>query len=242
MKENKGITLVALIITIIVLLILAVVTISAVNEGSLFAHANNATEAYSKSAEEENTLISGYIGKIEEYAGEQNSDRILELMIAALNGDEEANNEMNLIFQSNKDNIYIFAYDNDYYNPVYVINGVYYKIDMQNQKAEILTDKNYPTLYAEVLKFEQDLDNIKLLFIGKNVEDFDQERIGENEWKLYNLEGIFAEEFEFRYSGEYMYFTYDSSQELGKVMLYLENDEVIDDKLTGKIVGFEQDD
>ncbi len=64
MKGDKGITLVALIITIIVLLILAVVTISAVNEGSLFSHANNAAEAYSKSAEEENSLISNYISKI----------------------------------------------------------------------------------------------------------------------------------------------------------------------------------
>ncbi len=65
MKENKGITLVALIITIIVLLILAVVTINAVNEGSLFAHANNAATAYSQRAEEENSIISSYIGKIE---------------------------------------------------------------------------------------------------------------------------------------------------------------------------------
>ena len=47
LKEQKGITLIALIITIVVLLILAVVTISAVNEGSIFAHANNAATRYS---------------------------------------------------------------------------------------------------------------------------------------------------------------------------------------------------
>ena len=64
MKENKGITLVALIITIIVLLILAVVTISAVNEGDLFAHANNAARAYDKAATDENTMISNYLTEL----------------------------------------------------------------------------------------------------------------------------------------------------------------------------------
>ena len=49
-KQNKAITLIALIITIIVLLILAVVTISAVNEGSIFAHANNAATRYKEEA------------------------------------------------------------------------------------------------------------------------------------------------------------------------------------------------
>ena len=41
-KMNKGITLVALIITIIILLILAVVTISSVNGNGIIAHAKNA--------------------------------------------------------------------------------------------------------------------------------------------------------------------------------------------------------
>ncbi len=70
MKRNSGITLVALIITIIVLLILAVVTISAVNEGSLFSYVNNAAEGYSKAQEEENTIISTYLTKMEKYNSE----------------------------------------------------------------------------------------------------------------------------------------------------------------------------
>ncbi len=64
MKENKGITLVALIITIIVLLILAVVTISAVNEGSLFSHANNAATKYKEGAEAEDSTIQRLLGKL----------------------------------------------------------------------------------------------------------------------------------------------------------------------------------
>ena len=67
LKENKGITLIALIITIIVLLILAVVTISAVNEGNIFAHANNAVTRYNVAATEENTMISNYLTEMEKY-------------------------------------------------------------------------------------------------------------------------------------------------------------------------------
>ena len=66
-KKQKGITLIALIITIILLLILAIVTISAVNEGNLFAHANNAATKYLNEAELENEKISEWIGKMEQY-------------------------------------------------------------------------------------------------------------------------------------------------------------------------------
>ncbi len=46
-KNAKGITLVALVVTIVVLLILATVTINmAVNNTGIFARAKNATEKY----------------------------------------------------------------------------------------------------------------------------------------------------------------------------------------------------
>ena len=64
LKENNGITLIALIITIIVLLILAVVTISAVNEGGIFAHANNAATKYNAAATEENVKIAELISNV----------------------------------------------------------------------------------------------------------------------------------------------------------------------------------
>ena len=65
LKEQKAITLIALIITIVVLLILAVVTINAVNEGSIFAHANNAATRYSQEAERENSIIANMLKMIE---------------------------------------------------------------------------------------------------------------------------------------------------------------------------------
>ena len=71
LKENKGITLVALIITIIILLILAVVTISSVNEGKLFAHANNAATMYQERQKEENQILYELLGKIPNKTNDQ---------------------------------------------------------------------------------------------------------------------------------------------------------------------------
>ena len=64
MKINKGITLVALIITIIILLILAVVTISAVTGNGIIAHAKNARDLYRTKSEEENALLQNYLEQI----------------------------------------------------------------------------------------------------------------------------------------------------------------------------------
>ena len=71
LKENKGITLIALIITIIILLILAVVTITAVSEGNIFNHANNAATRYNAAATEENAIITNYLSEMEKHDGEK---------------------------------------------------------------------------------------------------------------------------------------------------------------------------
>ena len=52
-KQEKGITLMALIITIIVLLILAVVTIGAVQDSKIIEHAQNAGDSYAIGQEKE---------------------------------------------------------------------------------------------------------------------------------------------------------------------------------------------
>lgn len=70
-KSNKGITLVALIITIIVLLILAGVSISFVLQGNILGNAEKAVDAYDDAAAEEadnltyiNQLIDDKINQI----------------------------------------------------------------------------------------------------------------------------------------------------------------------------------
>ncbi len=55
MKNNRGITLVALIITIIVMLILVAVSVSIVINSGLLTKAKEAGDAYTDAAEEERT-------------------------------------------------------------------------------------------------------------------------------------------------------------------------------------------
>ena len=59
MKKQKGITLVALVITIIVLLILAMVSIKIVMDGGLITRASKATDTHTIEAEKEAIAI-GY--------------------------------------------------------------------------------------------------------------------------------------------------------------------------------------
>lgn len=71
MKAQKGITLVALVITIIVLLILAMVSISIVNQQGLFDRANNAATTYNKAAEGEQANITAAEKIIDNYSPAQ---------------------------------------------------------------------------------------------------------------------------------------------------------------------------
>ena len=73
MKRNKGITLIALVITIIILLILAGVTIGlAMNGNGLFDKAKIATDEYNNSVEKENVELEKYEKQIDSF---RNSDK-----------------------------------------------------------------------------------------------------------------------------------------------------------------------
>lgn len=61
MKGQKGITLVALVITIIVMLILVGVSVTVALQGGLFDTAKDAANNTEEAAEAENDLSSGYI-------------------------------------------------------------------------------------------------------------------------------------------------------------------------------------
>ena len=58
-KQDKGITLIALIITIIVLLILAVVTIGAITNQGIINYATNAKDDYNREAQNEAMILNG---------------------------------------------------------------------------------------------------------------------------------------------------------------------------------------
>lgn len=65
LKSNKGITLIALIITIIVLLILAMVSIKLIWDGGIIAHAKNAVDKYGKTQQNEIDQINHIFGNNE---------------------------------------------------------------------------------------------------------------------------------------------------------------------------------
>lgn len=65
MKNNKGITLIALIITIIILLILAGISISALTQTGIFEKAKEAKQKSENAQEEENKILNNYIAQID---------------------------------------------------------------------------------------------------------------------------------------------------------------------------------
>jgi len=72
MKNNKGITLVALIITIVILLILAGVAVASIKNNGILYYAQNSATSYNEAQKNEAGIIGGYeeylnnMGKIEE--------------------------------------------------------------------------------------------------------------------------------------------------------------------------------
>jgi len=60
-KEQKGITLIALIITIVVLLILAAVAISSISNDGILHYAQNAADSWNKAQADEQGTLSGYV-------------------------------------------------------------------------------------------------------------------------------------------------------------------------------------
>ena len=66
-RKNKGITLVALVVTIIILLILAGISISALTHTGLFGKAKLAKDKYSNSEKLENTTLQEYEEKVSSY-------------------------------------------------------------------------------------------------------------------------------------------------------------------------------
>ena len=72
---NKGITLVALVITIIILLILAGVTITALTQTGLFEKAKQAKNAMENAQTKENATLSDYSSEINEYISSNRNDK-----------------------------------------------------------------------------------------------------------------------------------------------------------------------
>lgn len=71
-KNEKGLTLVALIITVVVLLIIAGVAISTINETGIIAKANHAANRFVEEKNKENEALKGYLSNINSAEGQNN--------------------------------------------------------------------------------------------------------------------------------------------------------------------------
>jgi len=73
-KQQKGITLIALIITIVVLLILAAVAISSIQNDGILHYATNAADSWNRAQENEATQLQNYLEYLDKYGnGEETS-------------------------------------------------------------------------------------------------------------------------------------------------------------------------
>ena len=75
---NKGITLVALVITIIILLILAGISISALTNTGIFGKAKDAKQKSGDAALEQNTKLDEYENEIDKYLPEQGGEKLVD--------------------------------------------------------------------------------------------------------------------------------------------------------------------
>lgn len=73
LRRNKGITLVALVITIIILLILAGISIQAITNTGLFNMAEEARKESYNGQKEENNILTSYDEKIDEIVGSRDT-------------------------------------------------------------------------------------------------------------------------------------------------------------------------
>ena len=85
MNKNKGITLIALVITIIILLILAGISISALTNQGLFKNAKAAQNATEKAEEEQGQRLNEYEDEINKYLNNSNEDEKIGLITDNIN-------------------------------------------------------------------------------------------------------------------------------------------------------------
>lgn len=154
LRNKRGITLISLIITIIVLLILAGVVISfTVGNNGLIKKAMNIADKYEDSSNEEQNIINGYIGKIEEnIKNEEVKEEPFTLASIGISPEttisEIVTNEdgvLNTILSNEEATQYLF--DNfDDYNDVVNSQSSMQAIGNSNYALEILKETDIPEI------------------------------------------------------------------------------------------------
>ena len=112
-NKDKGITLIALVITIIILLILAGISISALTNQGLFKNAKAAQNATEKAEEEQGQRLNEYEDEINKYLNNANEDEKIGLITDNINKELsktdntrlKKGNKKRLLIRSNRNSI-----------------------------------------------------------------------------------------------------------------------------------------
>lgn len=125
-KTNKGITLIALIITIIVLLILAVVSINLVVNKGILKHAENATDKYKTEQDKEEDKLA---------SAEMQMDKYENGGYTTVDAGKVADNKNKIIDKAHNAKL-----EDEYGNKIVVPAGFKIKVDADTNNAEHVTE------------------------------------------------------------------------------------------------------
>ena len=230
-KEEKGITLVALIITIVVLLILAAVAIGTVKNSDIIGHAQNAAGGYNQAKANELEALAGYEETLNKYVpNEEETIRKL-LQKYAFEGDDTKLIEKGIV---------LFCQDPNY---PYMIadtgkNLYAYYLDLNN--STVITIREEIPYYTETEQLKGDIVALKKAFVGKNIESFNPEKSGEN-WVLDEIDGLGdINEITIKYNEYHQYLYFNFKDYSMAFQLNFDNLNVTDSAITGKIIKLSQ--
>ena len=161
-KETKGITLIALVITIVVLLILAGVVIATLNgNDNIIKNANTAVGKYNEKVNEEQGVLNTLEEKLKEYTEKRDDQNKENTGITAAEVASDASyigkyvnytvpnggdpNVKWRIFYADSSNIYLIASDYLKYDyvPTKITNGTEYTMDKQSNDYRLSFDNMY---------------------------------------------------------------------------------------------------
>ena len=146
-KEQKGITLVALIITVIVLIILAMVTINAVSDGGIIGYAKNAVEKHRGQFYEYYDWELGYVGEYRDGAV-QNETSILDYYSKYLESNGSKISYRNV--QNNRN----FTTLTIEYLEEKITDGGEYKLNILKEDNSVVSQGNILSYNEEVKRYE----------------------------------------------------------------------------------------
>ena len=166
-KNSKGITLVALVITIIILLILAGISISALTNTGIFQKAKEAKQKSEDAALDQNTKLDEYENELDKYLPKQNENSLAKAVkvgdYVAYKPDEPDNNALTTLKTNLKN--YSGVYDNTINSAIDIEKDLKWRVlDVDETTGQVRLISATPTYKRIELKGHNGYNNaVKLL-------------------------------------------------------------------------------